>query len=115
MTALCRRSSSRCVVHVLPAVHRARAAMHILSEISRHGRCTAEPAMKRILVTLLFAASASAQTLDVPVVDVPYNTAHGLRAPSMQQSLALSASAYDAAHLAIQDLFGERHPILGKI
>ena len=71
-----------------------------------------------VLAVLILPASAFAQTdttkLDVTILDVPYNIAHGLRGPSMQQSLSLSASFYDETHSALQKVFGERHPYLNK-
>jgi hypothetical protein len=71
--------------------------------------------MKRFFLLGVVATSLGAQTtIDVPVVDLPYNAAHGLRAPSMQQSLGLSAAMADAAHLAIQDSL-EGHPFLMKL
>jgi hypothetical protein len=46
--------------------------------------------------------------VDLPLLDAPYNTAHGLRGPSMSQSLAISEGFYEAAHSAIQRAWGER-------
>jgi len=47
-------------------------------------------------------ANAQTTTVDIPVVDIPYNTAHGLRAPSIPQSLALGETFYEATHRGIQ-------------
>jgi hypothetical protein len=44
--------------------------------------------------------------IDLALVDAPYNVAHGLRAPSMAQSLAVSEGFYEAAHAGIQRAFG---------
>ena len=52
--------------------------------------------------------TASASSLDFTLFDAPYNFEHGLRVPSMQQSLDLSTAAYDGMHLGIEALFGER-------
>lgn len=52
--------------------------------------------------------------LDLPLVDLPYNARYGGRAPSMAQSLAITADAYDAAHLAIERAFGRRRT-LGRV
>jgi hypothetical protein len=49
----------------------------------------------------------SSTRIDVPVLDVPYNTANGFRAPSMQQSQALTEMFYELTHRAIQDAWGE--------
>ena len=48
------------------------------------------------------AATSRAQTvIDLPVVELPYNVEHGVRAPGMQQSLALTADFYDLTHTAL--------------
>ncbi len=44
---------------------------------------------------------APAFTLDLPVLDAPFNFAHGYSAPSMNQSLALSMDFYNTLHLGI--------------
>ncbi|MDQ6926081.1 MAG: hypothetical protein M3154_07580 [Candidatus Eremiobacteraeota bacterium] len=62
---------------------------------------TARPAVGRVRI-------------DLPLLDVPYNTGYGGRAPSMEQSLDVSAGVYDAAHLGIARAFGRRR-VLGKI
>ena len=75
--------------------------------------------MKRLIFALGFFVSltASAQS-DTPKVDITlfdsYNLQHGLRAPSMQQSLSATATTYDLTHLALQNAFGEKHPRLNK-
>src|SRR4051812_46300900 len=46
--------------------------------------------------------------IDLPFLDAPYNTAHGLRGPSMSQSLAVSEGFYEVAHSAIERAWGER-------
>lgn len=43
-----------------------------------------------------------------PLLDLPYNTGEGGRAPSMQQSLAITSSFYEATHLTLERAFGER-------
>lgn len=70
---------------------------------------------KLLLLAILLGAVAplAAQQYEVPVFDLPYNAAHGLRAPSMEQSLALTADVYDASHVALQEAFGERR-VLGR-
>jgi len=68
-----------------------------------------------ILVLLLWPSLAFAQSpadappirIDIPAIDAPYNTEHGYRAPSMQQSLALSEGFYEATHRGIQRAWGE--------
>jgi hypothetical protein len=52
------------------------------------------------------APSAPSLRLDLPLVDAPYNTAHGLRGPSMAQSLAVSEGFYELSHSAIQRAWG---------
>jgi hypothetical protein len=73
--------------------------------------------MPRILPTaaacvLLCFGSAAAQDapvrLDVPIVDAPYNFAHGLRGPSMSQSLAVTEAFYEVTHGAIRGLLDGR-------
>ena len=62
----------------------------------------------RILVPLLvvFAAVAyGSEPVELPIVDVPYNAQHGLRAPSMQQSLAMTAAFYELSHEAVWNAF----------
>ena len=66
--------------------------------------------MRRLLPFLLvFSAAAYAgEPVELPVVDVPYNAQHGLRAPSMQQSLAATGAFYELSHQAVWDAFGKR-------
>src|ERR1044072_1380927 len=50
---------------------------------------------------LLFALAPAtstllSQTIDVPLVELPYNFANGARAPGMQQSLRITTSVYEA-------------------
>ena len=54
-----------------------------------------------LLPSLLFASV----TFDIPVVDAPYNVQHGLRAPSMQQSLAMTGAFYELSHEAVWNAF----------
>ncbi|HEY8131871.1 MAG TPA: hypothetical protein VII12_08255, partial [Thermoanaerobaculia bacterium] len=63
-----------------------------------------------LALTLFLAAAplAFSQQIEVPVIDLPYNAAHGLRAPSMQQSLAITGSVYELSHQALWDAFGKR-------
>lgn len=42
--------------------------------------------------------------LELPLLDAPFNTAHGGRWPSMQQSLWLAAGAYEAMHTALRSV-----------
>ena len=74
-------------------------------------------ARSRIALLLLSIApgAASAQTpssapstrIDFPILDVPYNTSDGYRAPSMPQALALGEGFYEGTHRGIQHAFGE--------
>lgn len=48
-------------------------------------------------------------TLDFPLLELPYNVAHGARAPGMQQSLGLATSLYEAGHTALAGV-APRHP-----
>jgi hypothetical protein len=66
---------------------------------------------------LLLAGPAAAQNadstppalrLDFPLLDAPYNVQHGFRAPSMQQALAVTEGFYEASHLGIQRVWGDR-------
>ncbi len=67
------------------------------------------------------AGAASAQStastpppralLDFTLIDAPYNTSQGGRAPSMQQSLDVSIAAYEGLHGGIERLFGERRKL----
>jgi hypothetical protein len=59
------------------------------------------------------AAQARAPRLDLPLLDVPYNTSHGGRAPSMAQSLELSEGFYELSHSAIQRAWGRRRILAG--
>ena len=68
------------------------------------------------VVTFLFAAPCvSAQNdpppapplrLEFPLFDAPYNVAHGYRAPSMPQALALGESFYEISHREIARAWG---------
>ncbi|HZF68467.1 MAG TPA: hypothetical protein VEZ47_10545 [Gemmatirosa sp.] len=77
------------------------------------------PAARAVVVDT--AADATADTtpappavrIDLPLADLPYGTRFGGRAPSMQQSLGVTAGVYDAAHLGIQRAWG-RHTWLAK-
>jgi hypothetical protein len=67
-----------------------------------------------IFVLLFCPSLAAAQTtdappvrIDIPLLDVPYNTAHGYRAPSMAQSLAISEGFYEGSHRWIQRAWGD--------
>ncbi|MBI4538917.1 MAG: hypothetical protein HY704_05325 [Gemmatimonadetes bacterium] len=53
------------------------------------------------------APAALPLRLDLPVLDAPYNLAHGVRVPSMRQSLSLSAGFYEASHRAIREAWGK--------
>src|SRR4051812_20375302 len=50
--------------------------------------------------------TVSAVRIDLPIIDAPYNVAHGLRAPSMSQSAAVAEGFYEIAHPAIQRAWG---------
>lgn len=67
-----------------------------------------------VFAATLARAQEDAPKIDVTLFDAPYNVAHGLRAPSMQQSLTLTASTYDLAHLSLQNVFGDKHEKLNK-
>lgn len=67
----------------------------------------------------LGAVSASAQSvttppaplrpaLDFTLFDTPYNSEHGFRLPSMQQSLDFSIAGYEGMHGGIEKLFGAK-------
>jgi hypothetical protein len=47
--------------------------------------------------------------VDVPLLDLPFNTVDGYAAPSMPQSLGLTRSADDLARRALYDHLGQRH------
>jgi hypothetical protein len=59
------------------------------------------------------AVRPAAARIDLPLADAPYNLRFGGRGPSMQQSLAVTAGVYDAAHLGIERAFGRRR-VLGR-
>lgn len=42
--------------------------------------------------------------LELPVLELPYNTDHGYRVPGMQQALAVSTDGYQVLHLAAEQL-----------
>lgn len=63
--------------------------------------------------TVKTAAAPPGVRIDLPFADLPYNARFGGRAPSMQQSLGVTAGVYDAGHLAIQRAWG-RHTWLAK-
>ena len=58
-------------------------------------------AVAAVLMAAASAPSSAQVVLDLPLVELPYNSAHGGRAPGMQQSLALTADFYDIAHTAL--------------
>ena len=49
--------------------------------------------------------------LDFTIFDAPYNVAHGVRGPSMRQSLDLSVAFYEVSHGAIERAFGRRRKL----
>lgn len=51
--------------------------------------------------------SAGRVRLDLPLFDAPYNARFGGRAPSMQQSLAVTAGVYDVVHGGIARALGQ--------
>lgn len=57
---------------------------------------------------------ADALRLDLPLLDAPYNLAHGVRLPSMAQSLAVSEGFYELSHGGIQRAWGRRKT-LGRL
>jgi hypothetical protein len=70
-------------------------------------------ALAVLLFTPALAAAQSAVELppiriDFPLVDLPYNSEHGYRAPSMPQALSLSEGFYEGTHRAIERAFGRR-------
>jgi hypothetical protein len=50
------------------------------------------------LILIRGASALAAQSTDIPLVELPYNTAHGPRAPGMQQSLAITTDFYESMH-----------------
>lgn len=70
-----------------------------------------------LLLLLSVSLTAEAQRPNPPVVDVPVidtdNSAEGYRAPSMAQSLALTAGFYEVSHYAIEESLAAR-PTLAK-
>ncbi len=73
-----------------------------------------QPAFRPLLAALMITASPLAAQddaparLELPLLDAPYNFAHGYRAPSMQQSLSVTTGFYEASHYGIQKAWGER-------
>jgi hypothetical protein len=51
--------------------------------------------------------------VDLPILDAPYNFSHGLRAPSMAQSLGVGETFYEVAHTAIERAWGNRRVAAG--
>ena len=76
-------------------------------------------ATSRIALLLLLASPVLAQAqstrIDVPAIDLPYNTAHRYRAPSMAQSQALTEAFYELTHRAIQQAWGDEHKWYARI
>src|SRR5205823_14019175 len=66
--------------------------------------------MRILLCVILAVASAAyaSEPVEIPVVDVPYNVQHGLRGPSMQQSLAMTGAFYELSHEAVWNAFAKR-------
>src|SRR6266480_38637 len=66
--------------------------------------------MRILLCVILAVASAAyaSEPVEIPVVDVPYNDQHGLRGPSMQQSLAMTGAFYELSHEAVWNAFAKR-------
>jgi hypothetical protein len=61
------------------------------------------------------SGAASAQTrIDIPVLELPYNTQHGIRAPGMQQSLAITTDFYEYTHAALARI-SSRHKVLTNV
>lgn len=56
----------------------------------------------------LAAQAGAPPRLELPLLDAPYNLAHGYRAPSMQQSRSVTTSFYEASHYGIQKAWGDR-------
>ena len=71
------------------------------------------PSAARRAAAVDTAPASPAVRIDLPLADLPYGARFGGRAPSMQQSLAVTAGVYDAGHLAIQRAWG-RHTRLAK-
>src|SRR6266536_3938557 len=67
-------------------------------------------AQSSVLLTLLVICGAArgSEPVEIPIIDLPYNVQHGLRAPSMQQSLAITSSVYELSHEALWDAFSKR-------
>jgi len=51
--------------------------------------------------------------VDLPLLDAPYDVAHGLRGPSMAQSLAVGELYVEASHSAIQRAWGAHRNLAG--
>jgi hypothetical protein len=54
-----------------------------------------------ILLAFVAKRGYSQSVIDIPVLEIPYNIAHGVRAPGMQQSLALTSDYYEFTHKAL--------------
>src|ERR1700712_1468112 len=74
----------------------------------------ARPALV-ILLVLAFSQPGAAQTasIDIPIVELPFNIEHGIRAPGMQQSLAITTDFYEYTHSAFGRI-APRHSKLTK-
>ncbi|MFN2563668.1 MAG: hypothetical protein ABR499_01485 [Gemmatimonadaceae bacterium] len=59
------------------------------------------------------AAQTRAPRFDLPLLDVPYNTSHGGRAPSMAQSLEFTEGFYELSHLGIERAWGRHRTLAG--
>jgi hypothetical protein len=59
------------------------------------------------------AIPPQAARIDLPLLDLPYSVRFGARAPSMQQSLGVTAGVYDVGHRAIERAWGT-HTLLAK-
>lgn len=68
-----------------------------------------------IVLVLAFSQPGRAQTasIDIPVVELPFNVQHGIRAPGMQQSLAITTDFYEFTHSALGRI-APRHRKLTK-
>lgn len=63
----------------------------------------------------IVAGTAGAQTsIDIPLVELPYNVEHGIRAPGMQQSLAITTDFYEYTNAALGRI-APKHKTLTKV
>src|SRR3954471_859364 len=76
-------------------------------------RAPAATAALALVPTLGAQERSSALRVDLPLLDAPYNTVNGLRAPSMAQSVAVGETFYEVAHTVIQRAWGTHRVMSG--